>query len=153
MIVLNKLCEEGGSRILCLIHSFFFYVYLAYNMLVLYFYLLLYQFRPLSYQYGLYLAACELGCMLFCCQCAIFVLAGLDSFSQMSVSVYSGICSQSVFLVVVSCVTFIQFVLFLAVDCWLFLCTWRIVSCNCFCLSLGFLILLSINHLKLVINE
>ena len=146
MIVSNKLCEEGDSRILCFIHFCFFYCIMVCNMLF-------YQFKLLSCQYGLYLATCELGCMLFCCQCAIFVLADVDSFSQMSVFVYSGICLQYVLLLDVTSVLFIQFGLYLAVVCWLFLCPWRMVSCNCFCLSLGFLILLSVNNPFLVFNE
>ena len=153
MIVSNKLCEEEDSRTLCFIHFCYFYFIMACNMLASFCYLLFYQYKPLSCQYGLYLAACKLGCMLFCCQCAICVLADVDNFSQMSVFVYSGICLLSVLLLDVTSVLLIQFGLYLAVDCWLFLCTWRMVSCNCFCLSLGFLILLSINNPILVINE
>ena len=135
MTVLNNLCEEGGSWFLYFIHLGFFFCILACNMIS-------YQLKLSTCQHGL-LDTCEPGCMHFCGHSAFCVITGDEICFQKSVFACSEFYLQSVILWEV---LFIQFGLYLEITCWLTLDPWRMVSTNLFCLSLGFLILLSVKQ-------
>ena len=146
MIVLNKLGKEGSNKIFCYYHFHIHYVLLVCNKLVL-------CFPFSSYQCGLYLAVCEPGSMLFCCQYVILVLANVVSFSQKFVSVNYVRCYQFVLILTISCVYIIQFGLFVAVDSGFFICVLMIVNLQLPPLVSRLFNIAQLNIFDLVINE